>query len=198
MVGLLFLFIMNNKNISYHMMASFLQSKIRCTFDPPEKVINLLNISNGMVVADIGCGPGVYSVRIAKKVGSSGLVYAIDANEYMIMRTKRLADSMGLNNIRVIKAAATDLSIIQSESVDVALFIYSLHHMGRKVDAIREALRIIKPNGKVFILDPIWQRFFFHGLKDHEIKQIIEAFSNEAQFNVTRKLWQVLILINKK
>lgn len=180
------------------MMASFLQSKIRCTFDPPEKVINLLNISNGMVVADIGCGPGVYSVRIAKKVGSSGLVYAIDANEYMIMRAKRLADSMGLNNIRVIKADATDLSIIQSESVDVALFIYSLHHIGRKVDAIREALRIIKPNGKVFILDPIWQRFFFHGLKDHEIKQIIEAFSNEAQFNVTRKLWQVLILINKK
>lgn len=179
------------------MMASFLQSRIRCILDPPERVLNLLNISTGMVVADIGCGPGVYSVRIAKRVGMSGLVYAIDASEYMIRRVKTLSNSMGLSNIRAIKTDAADLSMIPSKSVDIALFIYSLHHIDRKIDAISEALRIVKPGGKVFILDPIWERFFFHGLKNHEIKRIIEVFNSEARFNVIKKLWQVMITIRR-
>ncbi len=188
----------SNKETVYKMMADFLQSRIRRIFDPPEKVLSLLNISEGMVIADIGCGPGVYSVEIAKRVGNSGLVYAIDSSEYMINRAKLSVSAEKLNNVRFIKTDASDLSMIPTGSVDLAIFIYSFHHIDKKIDAIREALRIIKPNGRIFILDPIYQRFFFHGLKDHEVREIIDTFGNEARFSVSRKLWQILIFINKK
>ncbi|MGB9730010.1 MAG: class I SAM-dependent methyltransferase [Thermoprotei archaeon] len=145
---------MNGDN-GYRIMAAFLQSKVRRILDPPERVINLLGIHESMRVADIGCGPGVFSIEIAKRVGSLGFVYAIDSNSYMVDRVELLAKAMKLNNVKAIKTDASDLSIIPSESVDISIFIYSLHHINRKVDTIREALRITKRGGKIFVLDPI-------------------------------------------
>lgn len=184
----------------YHMMATFLRSRIRRLFDSPETVINLLNVHEGMRIADIGCGPGVFSIEIAKKVGDSGLVYAIDSNSYMIAQVESLAKAMKLNNIRIIKTDAADLSMIPSETVDASIFIHSLHHISKKIDAIREALRITRPNGKILILDPIWERFFFHGIKNKDVNQIVEMLKKyeKVQFVINRKFWKILIIISKK
>ncbi|MEM3833016.1 MAG: methyltransferase domain-containing protein [Thermoprotei archaeon] len=182
------------------MMAAFLQSKVRRIFDPPERVVSLLNVREGMIVADIGCGPGVFSIEIAKRIGSLGFVYAIDSSSYMIKHVESLAKIMGLNNVKTIRTDASDLSVIPSESVDVSIFMYSLHHINRKIDAIREALRITKRGGKIFILDPIWERFFFHGIKRGDVDQIVKMLNNyeRVRFTMNHKSWQLSMFIFKE
>lgn|GEM_PF-3038533 len=188
-----------NDNNGYRMMAAFLQSRVRRIFDPPEGVINLLGVHEGMYIADIGCGPGVFSIEIAKRVGDSGLVYAIDSSSYMISRVESLIKALKLNNVKAINTDASNLSMIPSETVDASIFIYSLHHISKKVDAVREALRITKHGGKVLILDPIWERFFFHGIKNKDIEQIIKMLNNyeKVQLTINRTFWQILMIIFK-
>ncbi len=189
-----------NDNNGYRIMAAFLQSKVRRILDPPERVINLLGVREGMRIADIGCGPGVFSVEIAKRVGDLGFVYAIDSNSYMVDRVESLVKAMKLNNVKAIKTDASDLSVIPSESVDISIFIYSLHHINRKVDAIREALRITRRGGRIFILDPIWERFFFHGIKNRDIDQIVKMLNDygSVRFTISHKFWQVMMFIFKE
>lgn len=64
--------------------ARVLMSKERRERQNPEKIIKSVGVTRGMVVADLGCGPGFFTIPLALAVGKSGMVYAVDSDAGML------------------------------------------------------------------------------------------------------------------
>jgi ubiquinone/menaquinone biosynthesis C-methylase UbiE len=118
-----------------------------------------IGLEEGMVVGDLGCGArGYFSLQAAKMVGSRGLVYAVDILQSALKGVESSAKLLGINNI---KTVWSDLEIygatkIPEKSLDIALLINILFQTKEDEKIIKEAIRLIKPNGKLVICD--WKR----------------------------------------
>ena len=106
---------------------------------------------------DFGCGPGTYTIPVAKIVGKEGRVYALDKNKNALDNLMKKANIGGLKNIRRI-ATSGELSIdLPNESVDVSLIFDIFHRYyfpqidDRKI-LLDEFYRITKTNGFVSVL----------------------------------------------
>lgn len=109
----------------------------------------------GGVVADLGCGPGEVTQRFSKFRGKPSLIYGFDASQKMIDIAKANYTDQNL------KFEVADISKIplEDESVDLAFASYSLLHAVDLGKTLQDIQRILKPGGKVMILEPHEQRF---------------------------------------
>ena len=127
-------------------------------FLDPDSVVGKFGLSEGMRVADLGCGAGYFTILLAQKVGSSGKVYALDVVESALDSVRAKANALGLNNIETIR---TNLEILGSsslldESQDFSLLANVLFQSNKKADIIREGKRILKSGGELVIID--WKK----------------------------------------
>ena len=86
-------------------------SMLRRLFSNPNKFC--CYVANGQVVADLGCGPGYYTLALAKCVGPEGRVYAVDSDEKAIRAVEKKADRHSYDNIEAQESSASDLSFIK-------------------------------------------------------------------------------------
>jgi ubiquinone/menaquinone biosynthesis C-methylase UbiE len=128
------------------------QYPFRKHFKDPEKIFGPF-LSKSQVAADLGCGPGLFSIPMAQYVGPEGKVYAVDSNEKAIKALEKKMRKMGINNLEPHASSAHDLSFIEDASVDF-IFAYGLlcsmapeNHDA----AVKEFKRILKPNGKAHL-----------------------------------------------
>jgi len=115
----------------------------------------LLHLLPPVVVADLGAGEGTMSQLLARRARQ---VIAIDNSEKMVDFGKALAAEHGLENLDFRKGDLEELPI-ESDSVDVALFSQSLHHAQHPAKAVEEASRILRPNGRILVLDLLRHQF---------------------------------------
>ena len=109
----------------------------------------LLKLLPPMVIADIGAGEGTLSLLLAQRAEG---VIAVDNSEKMVEYGTEAARKSGVGNIEYRVGDLEELPVA-SGSVDLALFSQSLHHALHPQDAVKEAWRILKPGGRVMILD---------------------------------------------
>jgi ubiquinone/menaquinone biosynthesis C-methylase UbiE len=124
---------------------------LRRLFSPPEKMLSKF-ISAGQVVADIGSGPGYFTVTMAEIVGKEGHVYAADFDSRSIEALTRKAEKHNYSEIIDARTtSAANLSFIPNATVDFVfangLLCCMLDHEG----AVREVERILKPEGKAYL-----------------------------------------------
>ncbi|OHA17556.1 MAG: hypothetical protein A2836_03590 [Candidatus Taylorbacteria bacterium RIFCSPHIGHO2_01_FULL_45_63] len=124
-------------------------------FTDPQKNIEALGLAPGMHVADLGAGSGFYVLEAAKRVGDSGRVYAVDVQKDLLQKIKNRAGLEHLFNIEVIwgnveKIGGTKL---KEGSMDLVIASNILFQVEAKNDFIGEAKRILKPKGRVFLID---------------------------------------------
>jgi ArsR family transcriptional regulator len=100
-------------------------------------------------VADIGCGDGYLTLEAARWARS---VVGIDRSDAVLERAKELADRRRVSNVQWKKGDLARLPL-RDESVDVALLSQALHHASEPERAIAEAVRVLRPGGRVLILD---------------------------------------------
>jgi ubiquinone/menaquinone biosynthesis C-methylase UbiE len=109
-----------------------------------------MGIEKGKIVVDFGCGPGAFTIPIARAVGKEGIVYAIDKNEKYLSDLKEMAESEGLENIKIIMSQDEGEIPLPSNLADVFLLFDVLHHLDwRKI--FSEVKRITKPDGKICV-----------------------------------------------
>ncbi|MBI2475978.1 MAG: methyltransferase domain-containing protein [Candidatus Taylorbacteria bacterium] len=129
-------------------------------FSDPQKNIEQFSLAPGSHVADLGSGAGFYTMAAARAVGKLGRVYAIDALKEMLQKIKNEAQRSGLPNIEALwgdieKLGGTRLA---DASVDSALVCNTLFQLERKNDFPLEVKRILKPGGRVLVVD--WKESF--------------------------------------
>ena len=121
----------------------------------PETVISALGIEPGMNVADFGCGPGFYSIPIAKAIGPNGKVYALDVQKSSLEIVRSKAKEARLLNVNPIWADLEHAggSHVADASINVALLSNVLFQSDHKKEMIAEAFRILKSRGTIAVID---------------------------------------------
>jgi predicted methyltransferase len=117
-----------------------------------DRVMTLLKLGPGKSVADIGAGSGWFTVRAAKRVGKTGLVYAEDINpkatEYIDARAKK----QKLGNIRTVLGQPNDPKLPPA-SVDAVLLLKVYHEIAEPVAFSKHLREALKPGALVGIID---------------------------------------------
>ncbi|MDF1740312.1 MAG: metalloregulator ArsR/SmtB family transcription factor [Verrucomicrobiales bacterium] len=115
----------------------------------------LLKLMPPMVIADLGAGEGTFSQLLAQRAEK---VIAIDNSEKMVEFGTKIARENGYENLEY-RFGSLDEAPIDSDTVDIAFFSQALHHAEKPARAISEAHRILKPGGKIVIMDLLKHQF---------------------------------------
>jgi ubiquinone/menaquinone biosynthesis C-methylase UbiE len=121
-----------------------------------EKVLEELHLKKGNTFLDMACGQGEYAIEFSKILGEEGLIYAVDLWEENIVQLKKAVSGAGIKNIKAIVADVSKVMPIGNNSVDVCLMATVLHDLIlEKVadEAIKEVVRVLKPNGLLAIIE---------------------------------------------
>jgi ubiquinone/menaquinone biosynthesis C-methylase UbiE len=117
-----------------------------------DRVMDLLGITVGKNVADIGAGSGWFTVRAARRVGNSGKVYAVDINPEAIHHIDDRAQKEGLHNITTILGHEDD-SLLPANQVDAVLLLKTYHEVAKPIALLRNLRASLRPGAKVGIID---------------------------------------------
>lgn len=124
-------------------------------FSNPKENLSQFGLTTGNTVVDLGAGSGHYSLEIAKIVGESGKVYAVDILDQLLAKLKNSAHQQNIHNIHIVHGdieaeAGTKLA---PYSVDVALLSNVLFQSEHKDAVVKEAKRILKKDGRAIVID---------------------------------------------
>jgi ubiquinone/menaquinone biosynthesis C-methylase UbiE len=136
-------------------------------------------IKRGMTVLDVGCGTGFFTIELANLVGESGKVIAIDVQSEMldILETKLRGKEIA-NRIKLQKCSDYNFNI--SEQVDFVLAFYVVHEAGNQKLFLKEIKKVLKPGGKLLIVELIGH------VSGEEFRKIVEN-CNELNFKFQDK-----------
>ncbi len=116
---------------------------------PEELLRDIAHLSPGMTAVDMGSGTGVFALPMARIVGSDGKVYAVDRSSDMINALKSAAPPVNLFAI----LADVESTGIESETADLCLVALVLHELSSPIGAIREARRLLRPGGRIVVVE---------------------------------------------
>jgi cyclopropane fatty-acyl-phospholipid synthase-like methyltransferase len=123
----------------------------RLLHDPSALLAGL--VREGMVVADIGCGRGYFSIAMAGMVGKTGTVIAVDIQQEMLdMMLKRAKRADMAQHIRPVLAAPDDIGI--REPVDFILAFWMAHEVENATRFFAQAYAVLKEQGKMLVAEP--------------------------------------------
>ena len=147
----------------------------------PASLIDALSITPGMSVADFGCGGGHFTFMLSKKVGEQGMVYAVDVQAPPLEMIRARAQSEGIKNIQTIRAnlEVPRGSTISDASQDIVLLANVLFQSPKKEAIIQEAKRILKPEGKLVLIE--WRKGVGGFGPPDELRMTDEAIRGLAQ-----------------
>jgi arsenite methyltransferase len=129
-----------------------LEDPSREAWQQPEKVMATLALKPGERVADLGSGPGYFTLRFARAVGPSGKVYAVDISHEMLDYLEKQARAEHLTNMQPVLAGPHDPKL-RPASVDVIFICDTLHHISDRSTYYPLLMRALRPGGRLVNID---------------------------------------------
>jgi ubiquinone/menaquinone biosynthesis C-methylase UbiE len=125
------------------------------TFADPASIVSQLNVLSGEKVADFGCGSGFFSFEFAKRVGSEGIVYALDVLPSALEAVASRAKSLNLSNISIKRVNLEKMngSGLTPESIDWVMIKDILFQNKDKGIILDEVARILKSGGHAIVME---------------------------------------------
>ena len=124
-------------------------------FTHPRNNLEQFGVSQGQVVSDLGAGSGFYSVEAASMVAPMGRVYAIDIQKDLLTRLQKEARKNKIGNIEILVGDLEKLggTKLRDASVDRLILSNILFMIEHKKDLVYEIKRVLKPGGRVLLID---------------------------------------------
>lgn len=122
-------------------------------FLTPEHLVRELFLKPGDRVADIGTGTGVYTIALAKEVGTIGQVYAVDVHRDALHTLASTLDKRGIINVEMLWADAEKAIPIDAYSLDAVVLSNVLFQFDKVDKALSLIAKLIKPEGQLLVID---------------------------------------------
>ncbi len=132
---------------------SFLLTNVfrRMAHDPDRILARFLK--EGDVAVDVGCGPGFFTIPMARRVGEGGLVVALDIQQGMLEKTRKRAERAGVaGRIRLHLSRKDRLGV--DLKADFALAFWMAHEVADCERLFAEILAVLKPGGLLLLVEP--------------------------------------------
>ncbi len=129
-----------------------LEGEERDAYQEPDRVVDAMQIREGMRVADIGAGTGYFLGRLSQATGARGRVLGIDIAPNMVRFMRERIDEEDLGNVSL-RLALTDDPLLEDASVDRILIVNTWHHIPDRTAYAAKLARSLKPDGRVFVVD---------------------------------------------
>ena len=132
----------------------------RDRWQPPEAIMDALNIFEGAAVADLGAGGGWFTIHLARRVAPRGVVYAVDVQQPMLEAIRRRAQREDVSNIvRTVLGTTTDPML--PNGIDAAIIVDAYHEIAcaakqiceEPVTLLKNVARSLKPQGRLGVVD---------------------------------------------
>ena len=129
-----------------------LASPLRRILEKPENMLEPF-VLQGMTVIDYGCGMGFFTMPLARLVGPTGKVIAVDIQEKMLNRLHVRANKAGLSDRMMILASGNSRQI-KEDSVDFVAALHVIHEIEDQQAFFNDMRRVMKPGAKILMLEP--------------------------------------------
>ncbi|HJO39828.1 MAG: class I SAM-dependent methyltransferase [Vicinamibacterales bacterium] len=129
-----------------------LESPDRDAWQRPNEIMDALNIADGSTVADFGAGGGWFAIRLARRVGPNGRVYAVDFRPEMISGLDRRIAREQLTNVIAVRARPDDAQL-PSRQVDAIVIVNSYAALPAPVPLLRSLTEALRPGGRLGVVD---------------------------------------------
>jgi len=167
----------------------------------PQAIFSLLPMRVYQHVADIGCGPGYFTVPLAKYL-FDGKVYAIDVQQGMLDVVKGRLEKTRLSNVELVLSKETKVPL-NDDSVDGAIIVNALHEVTQPTSTLKEMHRILKKGGWAAIID--WRKEDTEQgppVEERIARETARGTAEEAGFKVVScynlNKWNYIILLTRR
>lgn len=130
-----------------------LETPDRADWQKPDLIMDTLKIAEAARVADIGAGGGFFTVRLARRVGPNGRVYAQDIQPPMLEAINRRVAREGLNNVETRLGTGDDPNLPGGLDAVLVVDIYQEVDPPNRVTFLRNLARVLKPGGRIGIVN---------------------------------------------
>ncbi len=132
--------------------AAWLDRPDRDEREQPERVLDALKLSPGMTVADVGAGTGYFTVRLARRVGKAGHVYATEISPEMLRHVDARVSRERLPNVQLKLATATDAKL-PPRCCDLVLLVDVYHELADPPAVMAGIRRALKETGRLVLVE---------------------------------------------
>lgn len=129
-----------------------LEAPDRDRWQRPDRIMDALGIADASRVADVGAGSGWFTIRLARRVGPQGVVYAEDVQQEMLNAITRRVQREGLANVRTILGRGADTRL-PAATFDAVLIVDAYHEIEDRVALLTNLGEALKPHGRIGVVD---------------------------------------------
>ena len=184
-----------------HQAADWLERPERELEEKPDQMIESLNLKPGDVVADIGAGTGYITWRMAKKVGPTGKVYAVEIQQEMLDLLSENMKKRSVTNVVQALGTVTDPKL-PANSLDLIIMVDVYHEFDHPYEMAEAMCKALKVGGRLAFVEfkkedthvPIKE---VHKMSEAQVKKEMSVHPLEHSQTVTNLPWQHVIIFKK-
>lgn len=182
--------------------ADWLDRAERVQEENPDAALDALKLAPGSTVADVGAGSGYITVKMASRVGPTGVVYANDIQPQMLSLLRQRLDREKIGNVRLVLGTLDDPKLPAGE-IDLILMVDVYHEFSQPQGMLRRMRDSLKPGGRLVLLeyrkeDPTIPIRPDHKMSVAEAKMEVEAEGFTLSTVDERLPWQHILVFTKK
>jgi len=182
--------------------ASWLERDEREQEERTDRLLPELHLAPGMTVADIGAGTGYITRRLARLVGPSGRVDAVDVQPQMVRMLAERARAEHLEQVRPVLGAIDDVRL-EPASVDLAILVDVYHELERPFEVIESVVRALKPGGRLVFVeyraeDPAVPIKALHKMSVAQVRREAAAHALDFERTAEPLPWQHIVVFRRR
>ena len=185
-----------------HQAADWLERPEREKEERSSLLLKSLHLKSGEVVADIGAGSGYFTFPIAREVGTSGKVYAVDIQLEMLDIIRKRMRERKVKNVVPVQGTETDPKI-PKEALDLILLVDVYHEFSHPYEMTCAMIQALKPGGRLVFVeyrleDPDVPIKLVHKMSQRQVLREMEPHSLRHVRTLEVLPWQHIIIFEKK